>query len=92
MTGIVGRFMVLCVLWLTAGIAAAQTVLPRPEQTFQGLAGRTTAESAPPQWPIPVAAPQGAPNVIVILTDDVGFGASSTFGGPIPTPTLDALA
>ena len=34
-------------------------------------------------------APGGAPNVLLILTDDVGFGASSTFGGPVPTPTLD---
>jgi arylsulfatase len=69
-----------------------QDVLPRPEQAFQGQVGRTTAESAPPQWPKPVEAPKGAPNVLVILTDDVGFGASSTFGGPIPTPTLEMLA
>ncbi len=92
MRGIAGRFVVACILWLMAWVAHAQTALPRPEQSFQGLAGRTTAESAPPQWPAPVTAPKGAPNVIVILTDDVGFGASSTFGGPIPTPTLDALA
>jgi arylsulfatase A-like enzyme len=39
-----------------------------------------------------VEAPKGAPNILVILTDDVGFGASSTFGGPIPTPTMDRLA
>jgi arylsulfatase len=37
-------------------------------------------------------APSGAPNVLLIMTDDVGFGAASTFGGPIPTPTFDALA
>jgi arylsulfatase len=81
------------VLWAASASAAmAQDVLPRPEQTFQGPVGRTTAETAPPQWPKPVEAPKGAPNVVVILTDDVGFGASSTFGGPIPTPTLDALA
>jgi len=43
-------------------------------------------------WPRPPKAPRGAPNVLLIMTDDVGFGASSTFGGPIPTPTLDALA
>jgi arylsulfatase A-like enzyme len=72
--------------------AWAQDVLPRPEQQFQGTVGRTTAESAAPQWPKPVEAPKGAPNVLVILTDDVGFGASSTFGGPIPTPTLEMLA
>ena len=77
-------------VWVSA--ASAQDVLPRPEQTFQGTIGRTTAESAAPQWPKPVEAPKGAPNVLVILTDDVGFGASSTFGGPIPTPTLEGLA
>jgi len=75
-----------------AGLAAAQEVLPRPEQQFQGVIGRTTAETAAPQWPKPIEAPKGAPNVLVILTDDVGFGASSTFGGPIPTPTFEALA
>jgi len=39
-----------------------------------------------------MAAPKGAPNILLILTDDTGFGASSTFGGPIPTPTLDRVA
>jgi arylsulfatase len=43
-------------------------------------------------WPTPVRPPSGAPNVLVILTDDVGYGASSTFGGPVPTPTMDRLA
>jgi arylsulfatase len=44
----------------------------------------------PPRWE--VTAPEGAPNVLIILIDDLGFGATSTFGGPIPTPTLDQLA
>ena len=39
-----------------------------------------------------VKAPEGAPNVVIVLIDDIGFGASSTFGGPISTPTLDRLA
>ena len=39
-----------------------------------------------------VKAPKGAPNILLILTDDVGFAASSTFGGPIATPTLERLA
>jgi arylsulfatase len=43
-------------------------------------------------WPAIVKPRADAPNVLLILTDDVGFGASSTFGGPIPTPTLDRLA
>lgn len=45
-----------------------------------------------PDFPKPIEAPKGVPNILVILTDDVGFGASSTFGGPIPTPTMDRLA
>lgn len=44
----------------------------------------------PPRWE--VTAPEAAPNVVIILIDDLGFGATSTFGGPIPTPTLDRLA
>jgi arylsulfatase len=69
----------------------AQGVLPRPETPFKGVIKRTAKESTP-DFPKPVTAPKGAPNILLILTDDVGFGASSTFGGPIPTPTLDRLA
>ncbi|MCW1384917.1 sulfatase-like hydrolase/transferase [Novosphingobium sp. KCTC 2891] len=56
-----------------------------------GKVGRTVAETHAPAWPSNPAAPKGAPNVIVIMTDDVGFGATSTFGGPVPTPAFDAL-
>ncbi len=73
---------------LTAG---AQDVLPRPEQPFAGKIGRTVKDSVK-DFPRMVEAPKGAPNILIILTDDVGFGASSTFGGPIPTPTMDRLA
>jgi len=71
--------------------AGAQEVLPRPAQPFKGKIGRTAAESTP-DFPKGITAPKGAPNVLLILTDDVGFGASSTFGGAIPTPTFDRLA
>jgi arylsulfatase A-like enzyme len=71
--------------------AGAQEVLPRPQQPFKGKIGRTAKESTP-DFPKSITAPKGAPNVLLILTDDVGFGASSTFGGPIPTPTFDQLA
>lgn len=54
--------------------------------------GATIAESPPPSFPQPAKAPAGAPNILVIMTDDVGFGSASGFGGPIPTPTFDALA
>lgn len=60
-------------------------------QPYQGAVGRTLAESKE-YWPEPVKAPAGAPNVVWILLDDVGFGASNTFGGLIATPTLDSLA
>jgi arylsulfatase len=77
---------------LLTGRAMAQEVLPRPESAPAIFVGRTAADSGKPEWPKQVEAPKGAPNVLVILTDDVGFGAASTFGGPIATPTLDALA
>jgi arylsulfatase len=69
----------------------AQEVLPRPDPAFKGKIGRTAAESTP-DFPKAITAPKGAPNVLLIMTDDVGFGASSTFGGAIPTPTFDKLA
>ena len=71
--------------------AGAQDVLPRPEQAFGGRIGTTSADSVK-DFPKEVEAPKGAPNVLIILTDDVGFGASSTFGGPVPTATMDRLA
>src|SRR5262245_48355668 len=43
-------------------------------------------------WPPATVPPTGAPNVLLIITDEVGFGAPSTFGGVIPTPTLDRIA
>src|SRR5262245_55262428 len=76
------------VLALAAGAAE---VLPKPETAFKGKIRRTVMESTP-DFPKGVEAPEGAPNVLVILTDDVGFGAASTFGGLIPTPTFDTLA
>jgi arylsulfatase len=86
---------ILAVLFLPIGVLlawqGAQVVLPQPEPVFKGKIGRTVKESTP-DFPKEVRAPGGAPNVLLILTDDVGFGASSTFGGPIPTPTMDRLA
>lgn len=58
---------------------------------FEGTIGKTYQDSEA-DWQEPVAAPEGAPNIIVILLDDVGFGQTSTFGGLIPTPALDQLA
>lgn len=53
---------------------------------------RTQADGSWRYYPNIPKAPKGAPNVLLVLTDDVGFGASSTFGGPIPTPNFDMLA
>lgn len=81
-----------CGVVLAPTVAAAQQALPRPPADPQPFIGRTVAESGPTRWPRNPEAPAGAPNVLLIMTDDVGFGASSAFGGPIPTPTFDALA
>jgi arylsulfatase A-like enzyme len=66
-------------------------ILPYPDPPFGGVIGRKSKESKP-DFPKEVTAPKGAPNVLLILTDDTGFGAASTFGGPIPTPALDRVA
>lgn len=66
-------------------------VLPKPTPPFAGEIGETVGESRPSKPEIQYP-PKQAPNVVVVLLDDVGFGSSSTFGGLIPTPTLDALA
>jgi arylsulfatase A-like enzyme len=63
----------------------------KPDANYKGVIGKTLSESKE-YWPEPVKAPAGAPNVVWILLDDVGFGASSAFGGLIQTPTFDALA
>ncbi len=76
---------------LTGCAKSGQSILPRAEEKFAGTIERTVKDSKP-DFPKPTEAPKGAPNVLLIMTDDVGFGASSPFGGPIPTPTLDALA
>ena len=68
------------------------SVLPRPDFRFPGEVGRTYLESDPAQFPKPVQAPEGAPNILLILIDDCGFGQYSTFGGGIPSPTMDRLA
>lgn len=71
----------------------ARTILPIPDRPPTGL---TTYDAKDPDTtfpPIePLLPPEGAPNVLVVLLDDVGFGASSTFGGPCRTPTADRLA
>jgi arylsulfatase A-like enzyme len=62
-----------------------------PGAAFPGVIGRTTDESSP-AWPRPLRAAAGAPNVLVIVLDDTGFGQLGCYGSPIATPNLDALA
>lgn len=72
-------------------LACAQTVLPIPPAPFKGKV-ELRAKDSTPDFPQPVRAPAGAPNILLVLLDDVGYSASDTFGGPVNTPTLDNLA
>ncbi|WP_082115816.1 arylsulfatase [Hymenobacter terrenus] len=65
--------------------------ITQQQQPFTGVVGTSSADSKP-VWTDPIKAPVGAPNVVWVLLDDVGFGATSTFGGVIRTPTFDSLA
>jgi arylsulfatase A-like enzyme len=62
-----------------------------PGTAFPGIIGRTTDESIP-AWPRPLRARPGAPNVLVIVLDDTGYGQLGCYGSPIATPSFDALA
>ncbi len=90
------------------GVAAAQVVtgvpgspsatitidgkqLPPPPAKFGGVI-KQTAKDSKPYWPPTVVPPKGAPNVLLIMTDDQGYGVSGTFGGVIPTPSMDRIA
>ncbi|MEV6490816.1 sulfatase-like hydrolase/transferase, partial [Actinoplanes sp. NPDC051633] len=63
----------------------------KPGSAFSGTIGRTTDESSP-AWRQMVRAAPGAPNVVMIVLDDTGFGHLGCYGSPIATPNLDALA
>ena len=76
----------------TIPTARTPGILPRPDFHFSGQIGRTYVESDPAEFPQPAEAPPGAPNIVLILLDDVGFGQFSTFGGGVPSPTMDRLA
>jgi len=68
-----------------------RTVLPIPEPQYPHITVLDARNAAPPPR-FEVKAPAGAPNVLIVLIDDFGFGQSSTFGGPINMPTVDRLA
>jgi len=79
----------------TWSVAATQkldrTVLPIAEPTYPPIKELDARKAkAPPRFE--VKAPEGAPNVVIVLIDDMGFGTAGTFGGPVSMPTLDRLA
>jgi arylsulfatase len=65
--------------------------IPAPPIPFGGVI-KEEAKDSKPYWPPRVVPPKGSPNVLLIMTDDQGYGISSTFGGVIPTPALDRVA
>jgi arylsulfatase len=65
--------------------------LPAPDPEFGGVI-KEDALSSEPWWPPRIVPPEKAPNILLIITDDAGFGVPSTFGGVIPTPTMDRVA
>jgi arylsulfatase len=78
------------------GSASATTTipgnrLPPPPPKFGGVI-KESYKNSKPWWPPRVVPPKGAPNVLLIMTDDQGYGVSGTFGGVIPTPALDRVA
>jgi arylsulfatase len=70
---------------------ARHVVLPPPDPKFDGVIGRTYKDSTMGTFPV-ARAPEGAPNVLLLVIDDCGFGQWGTFGGQVPTPNLDRLA
>lgn len=75
----------------SAAMSVSGKQLPPPAPKFGGVIKDDALESTP-WWPPRVVPPKGAPNVLLIMTDDAGFGVPSTFGGVIPTPTMDRIA
>lgn len=71
--------------------ASASSQIPKNDPAFKGKIGPTADESTA-DFPMPIKAPAGSPNVLIILLDDVGFGMSSSFGGTVPTPNVERLA
>jgi len=70
---------------------AAGMQIPLPTPSFKGTIG-TTYKDSKSSFPQPVTPPKGAPNVLVVLIDDLGFGGTAAFGGLVPTPNIDKIA
>jgi arylsulfatase A-like enzyme len=107
MSTLTGMIAVFCMLILnlavaqqvtgTAGSPSATKTIdgkqlpPMPDEKFGGKIERNALQSTP-YWPPRLAPAKGSPNVLLIMTDDAGYGVSSTFGGVIPTPAMDRIA
>ena len=74
-----------------AAAAVDRTVLPPPDPSFRGTI-EVALKDAKPGYTEPLRAPKGAPNVLLIMGDDIGYAHMSAFGGPAHTPTFDRLA
>jgi len=81
-----------CAATATAQSGLDRTTLPIPEPQYQHSTVLDVRNAPPPPPRFEVKAPAGAPNVLIVLIDDMGFGQSSTFGGPINMPTVERLA
>ena len=75
----------------TATTSITGQQLPPPDPKFGGVIKERASESTP-WWSPRVVPPKGSPNVLLIMTDDSGFGAPGTFGGVVPTPAMDRIA
>jgi arylsulfatase len=80
----------------TPGAASATVTIdgrqiPAPALPFGGVI-KENATNSKTWWPPRIVPPKGAPNVLLIMTDDQGYGVPGTFGGVIPTPSLDRIA
>ncbi|HET6627036.1 MAG TPA: sulfatase-like hydrolase/transferase, partial [Nocardioidaceae bacterium] len=78
---------------MNQGPSTTRQILPEPEATYDTVTALGVDDQSAPFEPVrPTAPPPGAPNVVVVLLDDLGFGTSSSFGGPCRMPTADRLA
>jgi arylsulfatase len=77
--------------WSPGQAQTARTVLPIPAAPFTGTIPENAVDAKTPPA-TPLRAPEGAPNIFLMMSDDVGFAMSSAFGGPVPTPNFEKLA
>ena len=75
----------------SATTTSTENTCPIRRPTFGGEIN-LSAKDSKPYWPPQIVPPKGAPNVLLIMTDDAGYGVSGTFGGVVPTPALDRVA